>query len=50
MRAEKIKIKYMKGDMWKSFFHKLADWHLTTALQINFSQIVFRNFKYLLRS
>ena len=35
----------MKEDMWDSFFHKLADWHLATSLQINFSTDNFQEFK-----
>ena len=36
MRYERIKAKYIKEYVWKSFFCKLADWHLSPLLQINF--------------
>ena len=28
--SEKMKAKYMKEDVWKSFFRELAGWHLAT--------------------
>ena len=34
MRSLKMKSKYMKEDMWDSFFRKLAGWHLATSVQI----------------
>ena len=37
---EKMKAKYMKEDVSKSFFRKLAGWHLVTLLQINSSHIL----------
>ena len=33
--SDKMKAKYMKEDVWKSFF-LLASWHLAIAVQINF--------------
>ena len=36
MRSEKMKAKHMKEDVRKSFFRKLAGWHLATSLPINF--------------
>ena len=32
MYSEKMKAKYMKEDVRKSFFRKLAGWHLATSL------------------
>ena len=49
MHSEKMKAKYMKEDVRKSFFRRLASWHLGTPLQINFFRDIFRDFKYLLR-
>ena len=34
--SEEVNAKYMKEDVLKSFFRKLADWHLTSSLRINF--------------
>ena len=36
MYSKKMKAKYMKEDVWKSFFGYLPGWHLATSLQINF--------------
>ena len=49
IHPEKMKVKYMKENVRKSFLLKLAGWHLTTSLQINFFTVTFRDFKYLLR-
>ena len=35
MHYEKMKTKYMKEDVWKSFFCKLTGWYLATSLRIN---------------
>ena len=35
MRSEKMKEKYMKEDVWKSSFHKLAGCHLAITLRTN---------------
>ena len=54
MHSEKMKAKYMKEGVWKSFFRKLADWHRATSLQINFfthsSQEFWESFKILTSS
>ena len=44
MRSQKMKPKYLKEDMWKSFFCKLTGWHLATLLQINFFTYTFQGF------
>ena len=35
---------YMKEDTWKSFFSKLAGWHLATSVQINLFTDNFQGF------
>ena len=44
MLSEKMKAKFVKEDMRKSFFRKLAGSHLATSLQINFSTYNFHRF------
>ena len=44
MHSEKMKAKYMKEDVWKSFIRKLADWYLATSLQINVFTDSFQGF------
>ena len=44
MRFQKMKTKYMKEDMWKSFFRKLAGWHIATSLRINLFTANFQGF------
>ena len=49
MHSEKMKANNMKVDVQKSFFRKPAGWHSQLHYELTSSQIVFRNFKYLLR-
>ena len=44
MHSEKMKEKYMKEDVWKSIFRKLAVWRLATSLPINFFTDSFQGF------
>ena len=44
MHAEKMKVKCMNQDVWKSLICKLAGWHLETSLQINFFADSFQGF------
>ena len=36
MHSQKMKAKCVREGVWKSFFRKIAGWHLATSLQINF--------------
>ena len=40
---KEVKVEYMKN-VWKSFFRKLADWHLAASLQINFFTDSFQGY------
>ena len=44
MPSEKMKAKYTKEDVWKSFFCKLLGWHLATSVRINFFTENFQRF------
>ena len=44
MHSEKLKAKYMKEDVWKSFFHKLAGWLSQLHYELTSSQIIFSDF------
>ena len=44
MRSLKMKSKYMKEDVWDSFFRKLAGWHLATSVQITLFADNFQGF------
>ena len=44
MFSEKMKAKFVKEDVWKSFFRKLAGSHLAISFQINFSTYNFQRF------
>ena len=44
VHSEKMKAKYIKKDVWNSFFRKLSAWHLATLLQINFFIDNFQRF------
>ena len=45
IHSDKMKAKYMKKDVSKSTFRKLAGWNLATLLQINFFTDNFQRFK-----
>ena len=47
--SEKIKVKYMKEDAWKSFFVNLQAGISQLHYRLTSSQTIFRDFKYLLR-
>ena len=50
MHSEKKKTKYMKEYVWKRYFRKLAGGISRLHYRLTSLQIIFRDFKYLLRS